>query len=210
MKLRATDIGTVTVPRGLWWRVHSSAFEPNAFNASPNGNARFSPIYDTSGAVIPTMYVGSTPAVALMETVLHDAPSPSAGFILTLPSSDKEVRRAACLVSCEPLLVADFSALGLRRLGLKKSDVIDSEKCKYPLSRDLATQVHALMPNVQGIQWASRQDDRGSAMVIFGQRLKRGGLRVWHGNEPVFEGVIFDELLDLLERLDAEIGRAHV
>ncbi len=195
-------VGTVTVDRNLWWRIHSSDFNPNEFNLSKSGNARFSPIFDVSGEVIPTLYIASTPAVALMETVLHDIPLPSSGYILTMPSPEKDSRRVACLVNTEPLTVADFSALGLRRSGLKKADVVDSEKSHYPLSRSLAEQIYQTMPTVQGIQWTSRQDDSGTVLVIFESRVKKSTLSIWHRDQVIQDGIMFEELMGLLERLD--------
>jgi RES domain len=44
------------------------------FNPSPAGNARFSPLVNAAGAVIPTLYAGTTLDCALMETVFHDVP----------------------------------------------------------------------------------------------------------------------------------------
>lgn len=197
-----SGVGTVTVDRNLWWRIYSSDFNPNEFNRSKNGNARFSPIFDATGEVIPTLYIASTPAIALMETVLHDIPLPSSGYILTMPSIENDSRRVACLVNTEPLTVADFSALGLRRIGLKKADIIDSEKPHYPLSRSLAEQIYQTMPTVQGIQWTSRQDDSGTVLVLFESRVNNSTLSIWHRDQSIQDGIMFEELLGLLERLD--------
>lgn len=201
--IAAASIGTVRLERGLWWRVYSSARGPGAFNASGGGNARFSPISDASGSTIPTMYLGATPAVALMETVLHDCPSPSSGYILTLPNAKEESRRMACLAILEPVVLADFSAIGLRRIGLSKADVVDSGKSAYPDSRDIAKQVYQSRQDIQGIQWTSRQDDRSSALVLFGSRIKRHSLSVWHEDQAIHDGMVLDALVALLDQLDA-------
>jgi RES domain len=44
------------------------------FNPSPARNARFSPLVNAAGPVIPTLYAGTTLDCALMETVFHDVP----------------------------------------------------------------------------------------------------------------------------------------
>ncbi len=199
-------VGTVLLAPSEWWRVYSSKYPATAFNASSAGNARFSPLVDTHGTVVPTMYLGQTPAVALMETVLHDCPSPSSGFILTLPSQEDEIRRMGSFEIKERLLLADFSAIGLRRLDLKRSDVIDSNKTEYPSSRELATAVYTHRPEIQGIQWTSRQDDRGSAVVLFGSRIKDGTIDTLRENLPLNDGIALDALVDLLEKLDAQIS----
>lgn len=199
-------VGTVPLVPSEWWRVYSSKYPASAFNASSAGNARFSPLVDANGTVVPTMYLGQTPAVALMETVLHDCPSPSSGFILTLPKPEDEIRRMGSFRIKKNLLLADFSALGLRRLGLVRADVVDSEKSKYPLSRELAKEIYSHRPDVQGIQWTSRQDDRASAVVLFGLRIANGTIDPLRVNLPLNDGIALDALVDLLEKLDAQIS----
>src|SRR3974390_1578805 len=53
-------------------RVHDTIYAVDQFNPSPKGNARFSPILDPSGKVIPTLYAATTPRGALMESVFRD------------------------------------------------------------------------------------------------------------------------------------------
>jgi hypothetical protein len=55
-------------------RVHETTYAVDQFNSSPEGNARFSPIHDPSGSVIPTLYAATTPRGALMESVFRDVP----------------------------------------------------------------------------------------------------------------------------------------
>jgi hypothetical protein len=55
-------------------RVHDDVYLGDQFNPNSMGNARFSPIHDTDGAVIPTLYAGTTLDCALMETIFHDLP----------------------------------------------------------------------------------------------------------------------------------------
>src|SRR5271156_7233951 len=54
-------------------RVHDAVYPVDSFTPSPLGNARFSPIRDSAGNVIPTLYAATTPQGALMETIFHDA-----------------------------------------------------------------------------------------------------------------------------------------
>lgn len=191
------------VGQSLLWRVYPGLFGAIGHNGTGKGNARFSPIRDSAGRIVPTLDAGTSPAVALMETVLHDAPWPSSGFILTLPPSTKELREMACLVNVEPLQLADFSSLNLRRLGLKKSQVIESDKTHYPASRDIAEWVYAHRPDLQGIVWSSRQDDRDLAMVLFQPRIQANALHVCNEGENIADGLALDELVDLLDLLGA-------
>ena len=196
-------VGAVTVPPRLWWRVYCEPHGAAVYNKTDKGNSRFSPLKGVNGKVIPTLYAGTTPAVALMETVLHDLPWPSDGYILTLPPPAKELRRMACLVNLQPLQLADFTALGLRKLGLKKSKVIETDKTLYPYSRGVAQWLYLNRPDLQGILWASRQDDRGQAIILFEPRLKATPLHVWHAGEPIGQSPALDELVELLDALGA-------
>lgn len=49
------------------FRVHETIYAAEQFNPSPKRNARFSPILDPSGSVIPTLYAATTPRGASME-----------------------------------------------------------------------------------------------------------------------------------------------
>jgi len=51
------------------------------FNPAQTGDARFSPIQNSQGQPIPTLYAADTFQAALMESVFHDVPH-DAGFKL--------------------------------------------------------------------------------------------------------------------------------
>ncbi len=189
-------------PRALW-RVYAQVHGPAGFNGTNRGNARFSPI-ENAGAIIPTMYLATSVQAALMETVLHDAPVPSAGFILTLEPA-KDPRRISRLQSTMPLQLADLSAVGLRRLGVSRGDVVDSDKTHYPVTRQLATWIYANCPDVQGLAWTSRQDDSAQAIVLFEPRLAGGTLAVLDQDAEFFSGPHHAALIDLVARLGASL-----
>lgn len=196
------------VGRGQWepralWRVYAQVHGPAGFNGTNRGNARFSPI-ENVGAIIPTMYLATSVQAALMETVLHDAPVPSAGFILTLEPA-KDPRRISRLQSTMPLQLADLSTVGLRRLGISRSDVVDSDKTHYPVTRQLATWIYANCPDVQGLAWTSRQDDSAQAIVLFEPRLAGGTLAVLDQDAEFFSGPHHAALIDLVARLGASL-----
>lgn len=202
--LDPSDIGLRNWPAQLWWRIYARRFAPAGFNGTSHGNARFSPLAH-EGNVVPTLYAGTTLEVALMETVLHDFPAPSTGHILTLSASN-EPRRVASLRSTMQLQLADLSAIGLRRLGLQRPDVIDSAKDDYPLTRQLATWIYAHCPAAQGLAWTSRQDDRGTAVVLFEPRLAGGALEVQRQDEELTSGDHLATLTGLLDRLGASLA----
>jgi len=153
------------------YRVHDAIHGVDQFNPSPKGNARFSPILDSSGNVIPTLYAATTPRGALMESVFRDIPYRT-GF------KHVDARRLAGRV-CSTLLfqtdfqLLDLSKVALRGLGIPPRQLIDTTKAHYPATRGWAGQMYAAHPHVQGFLWSSRQDDRALAVVLFGSRVNR-------------------------------------
>lgn len=199
--LDPAQVGRVQwAPRELW-RVFAQVHGPTGFNATGRGNARFSPL-EHAGANIPTLYAATSVPAALMETVLHDAPIPSAGFILTLEPA-KDPRRVARLQTTVALTLADLSTVGLRRLGLSRSDVIDSDKTHYPATRALAQWIYATCPDVQGMAWTSRQDDSAQAVVLFEPRLVGTALALAEPEADFFSGPHHAALIELVGRLGA-------
>jgi RES domain len=159
----------------IMYRVHDAVYAADSFNPSPLGNARFSPIRDPSGSVIPTLYAATTPQGALMETVFHDVPY-KPGF------KRVSIARLAGKLSSTVVFLLDFQLIdlgkvGLRRLGVHPHDLIDTTKAHYPETRKWAESLYAAYPQGQGLIWPSRQDDRARAVVLFGTRVRASELR---------------------------------
>ena len=55
-------------------RIHEEHDAGDVFNPGLRGNARFSPIKDSTATAIPTLYGGDSFECAAMETVFHDVP----------------------------------------------------------------------------------------------------------------------------------------
>ena len=101
-----------------------------------------------------------------------------------------------------PLLLANLMALGLRRVGVKRSDLIDSDKPAHPLTRAFAERLHAARPEVQGLIWHSREN-HGEAIVLFAGRMAPGGLAVATAAVSVADDGVQIALLELLAALGA-------
>ena len=58
-------------------RIHPSLYGPDQFNGTDTGYARFSPIRDAAGGLIPTLYGGQSFNCAVCEVILRcpDAPT---------------------------------------------------------------------------------------------------------------------------------------
>jgi hypothetical protein len=186
------------------YRVHHLRFKGNAFNATAKGNARFSPIFDSSGTVIPTLYAGSTLDCALMETVFHDVPY-TAGF-KWLPLSILEQQVHSVLTLNRDLSLIDLGTVALHKLGIRRSQVIDTMKAHYPRTRRWAEALHEQFPKAQGLRWTSRQDDRAHAVVLFGNRIKANVIAGGTDSMPLIsDGEAILPVLDLALRLGVHL-----
>lgn len=202
-RLGPARIGIIELAPSLLWRVYPRRYGVAGFNATSLGNARFSPL-EVAGTIVPTLYAGSTLDVAFMETVWHDAPLPSQGFHLVLRQA-AEPRRVGSFKPSAALRLVDLSSVGLRRLGLSRAHVIDSEQVDYPVTRQLASWLYENRPDAHGLCWTSRQNDEGRAMVLFEPRLGPLELSVHTEDEIFTDGPHLDALLTLAERLGASV-----
>jgi len=181
-------------------RVHPDAYGATVFNPGVNGNARFSPIRDGSGAPIPTLYGGTSFDCAAMETVFHDVPH--APGLKTVDRHRIADKVHAVIAPTRDLALADLTATALRRLGVRRGDLIDTEKDRYPGTRLWAEAIHAACPALEGLAWVSRQDDRAMAVVLFGDRIASTDLATVDPPRPLFADVAaYGELLALAERI---------
>lgn len=171
----ANLVNIMTWPKGqVIHRIHPNAYGSNQFNPGPHGNARFSPIKAAEASNIPTLYGGTTFDCAAMETVFHDVP-----FVAGLKTFDKQKLAGHVYSQITPkrdLKLVDLSATALKRLGIHRSQLIDTEKHEYPNTRIWAEAIHAASASAEGLCWVSRQDDRALAIVIFGDRVAAADL----------------------------------
>ena len=184
-------------------RVHSSLYLPDQFNPSSKGDARFSPLSDSSGSVIPTLYAGTTLDCALMETVFHDVPF-HAGFKVLLKASHVDGQVSSAIRSPRPLHLVDLTSIALKRMGIRRGDIIDTEASEYPITRDWAVRFYTDHSDAEGLLWTSRQDDRAQAVILFEPRLKELSFIPVSGPESLLlaDGSARPEILNLADRLD--------
>lgn len=185
-------------------RVHQSKYQADQFNPGVHGNARFSPIQDEHGKPIPTLYGGTTMECALMETVFHDVPH-TAGF----KSFDKGklVEQVHSTVQVEQeLQLVDLASVPLRKLGVTRKQLIDTEKDQYPATRRWAEAIRRQCPQAQGLSWVSRQDDSARAVVLFGDRIPGDALRPEGDARSLLdEADAYGAVLDLADRIGVNI-----
>ena len=179
------------------------------FNPGIEGNARFSPIRNATGAAIPTLYAAVTFDAAAMETVFHDV-SHAPGFkhydkrkLERQVYSQLEVKRELTLV--------DLGSVALRKLGVPRKLLIDTDKDQYPATRLWAEALHSQHPKIQGLSWISRQDDSARAVMLFGDRVPGGALQQAGDSRSLLQGeTCYLALLDLAERIGVDIAPGKV
>jgi hypothetical protein len=204
-----TNLGAL-VKRKMWpattiiHRIHRDEFGADEFNPGHDGNARFSPIVDANGTAIPTIYGGTTLECAAMETVFHDVPH--APGLKTVAKRKLRNHKYSQLVTAADLTLADLGSTALRKLGIPRVDLIDSEKNIYPQTRKWAEAIHAKCPDVQGLTWVSRQDDSANATILFKDRLPPKSLHSMSSSvEILADPDTYAALVDLADTIGVKI-----
>jgi hypothetical protein len=82
-------------------------------------------------------------AAAMMETVFHDVPTPPGGYILDIESARDQDLVVSCMRPKRRLSTVDLSTKGLKRLGLQRTDLIDTPVTAYPQTREWAEWLHS-------------------------------------------------------------------
>lgn len=191
----------VTVPAGTaMHRVHLSAYLATQFNPTARGNARFSPIKDSAGAVIPTLYAGTTFECALLETVFHDVPF--APGLKTYPKNRLVGHHHSRIEITVDLKLIDLTNKALRLLGVTRNQLIDTEKDRYPFTRQWAEALHAQRADAHGLYWVSRQDDTAVAIALFGDRVPAGAvIQQGDGRDLSYDEAAYADLMTLAEKI---------
>jgi hypothetical protein len=198
-------IRTTTWPKTrVIHRIHQDRFRGDEFNPGPNGNARFSPICDAKGNSIPTIYGGETFDCAAMESVFHDVPF--APGLKTVAKRKLRGHHYSQVLSKTDLVLVDLSTTALRNLGIKRGELIETEKDIYPQTRKWAEAIHAQCPDAHGLCWVSRQDDRSLAIVLFGDRIGKAPLSEHAPSvDIVTDAATYEDIITLAGRIGVKV-----
>ena len=163
-----------TVQRGAWWRVYTVSprtgrFAPQAFNTSGRGHARFSPLR-ANRRVVPVLVAAQTLDGALMETVLHDVPFPSEAHIHDLQRDLQSDLHASRINLTAPVQLVDLSKLGLQRMGLRVSQMFESDACDCARTQAWARWLHTTVPQARGLYWMCACQPECAGLMLFGDR----------------------------------------
>ncbi len=161
-------------------RIHPTAYEAEQFNPTAAGDARFSPIRNASGAIIPTIYTAQTFECATCEIILRcpDTPptDPKTGlptFQIVFPADFKAYGHSIVRTTAELNLV-DLTNAGQRKIGVSQNALLAGPRSTYPSTRAWAERIHETCPKAQGIYYSSAQFGPDFAIVLFGDRVSPG------------------------------------
>lgn len=208
--LRAAKRSLQTVSAGTeLHRVHSNGFGAGAFNAANRGDARFSPIRDVAGDIIPTIYAAQTFECAVCEIILRcpDTPSidPATGakpFQIVAPS-DFEHHAHSRVRTTADLQLLDLTVAGQRRIGVNQNALLAGPRSTYPETRAWAAEIHMACPEVQGLYYSSFQWGPQYAVLLFGDRCPDAILAPL-SSRPVAAVPCHDEIFDLATSLSID------
>lgn len=179
------------------YRIHREKYAGDAFNDSPGGDARFSPIFDQHNNVITTIYAGDTTKVALCEVPLHDVD-------FSQQHIEFNVRRLVGLVHTELLVNTELQLAALDQPGLAKmrasKKVAHCDATDYQITRKWAEAIHEQHQDIHGLIWPSKQHP-GNAYILFGDRLNGDELSITGNRVSVIDKSVLLHLFELADEM---------
>jgi hypothetical protein len=139
---------------------------------------------------------------AMMETVFHDVP-----FAPGPKNWSKATHIAgkvySQLVLSRDLALIDLSAVPLRKLGISRVELIESDASHYAGTQAWALALHDQYPMAEGLTWTSRQADPARAIILFEDHLTGPAMTVIHGPISLLQtdGSATPEVINLAQRL---------
>jgi hypothetical protein len=184
-------------------RVYERRFGPFDFNPE-DAVARFRPIRDASGAVVPTAYGAHDQETAIAETILRGVSALNRGsprrrlFRLELDGLDMARLRAE-----KPLRLVRLHGLGLTRLNLLREHLIDSPESEYYYTAAWAQTLYRHRSRPHGLVWTSRQNDTSRAFMLWGGTRVRPEWLQMEGDPVALDR---EPGLDLIRQVCADAG----
>lgn len=153
-----------------WYHVYATHTHPNtAYTFSQGwGSTRFAPINLPDGSPAHTYYVASTISAAITESVLHDIPLDPPGNLSVASLADFHLVE---LELAAPFDYVSFHSPFLPKLGLTRTELIESLPTLYGQTRPWAQAAIAQRPEAQAIGYGSRLHDASRCLMLVRQRL---------------------------------------
>jgi hypothetical protein len=178
-------------------RCHNVALGATEFNASTDSR-RFRPV-QSHCAIVPTLYGADLVKGALSESVFHDVPVRGNGRRIQRKALVPMMR--STVIPKRDLRLVRLHSDGLKRLGVKHAELIESSARQYPRTAAWGQALYDLGDH-DGLVWQSRQFNASYAIMLWGDRVKRRkDIDVDEANPPLslFLGPGFDEVQQLAD-----------
>jgi hypothetical protein len=178
-------------------RCHNVALGATEFNASTDSR-RFRAV-QRHGAIVPTLYGADLVKGALSESVFHDVPVRGNGHRIQRKALVPMMR--STVIPKRDLRLVRLHSDGLKRLGVKHAELIESSARQYPRTAAWGQALYDL-GNHDGLVWQSRQFNASYAIMLWGDRVKRRkDIDVDEANPPLslFLGPGFDGVQQLAD-----------
>ena len=156
------------------WRIHAENLTGDTFNPG-FGFSRFAPIGPVSKRVS-TAYAAEEFEAAVYETIFHDL-DPAQSF-KTYPLARLAAICCSVLRVASPLALRSFLAPDLMKLGVARNQLIDTPSREFPDTRRWSAALHRKDRATHGMIWESRPYPSSKAMMLFGDRMPAGALKI--------------------------------
>lgn len=190
-------------------RIHPAVCKAEQFNSTAAGDARFSPIRDAEGAVIPTIYAAQTFACATCEIILRCPDTPPVDPRTGLPTfqivypADFRAYSHSTVRTTAALRLVDLTNAGQRRIGVNHNVLLAGPRSTYPATRAWAEHIHAACPAAHGVYYSSVQYGPDYAIVLFGDRVGENALEPV-STRPVADAPCHADIRAIAESLSIE------
>jgi hypothetical protein len=113
---------------------------------------------------------------------------------------DLEPMVVSTIVCERDLTLVQLSGPGLSRLGVTRSELIETGAEDYSETVAWAQALHAHRETIDGLIWVSRQNDESHALVLFGDRVPRRMLRIARYPLALYVSPGFDQVQEAAEK----------
>lgn len=189
----------------MLFRVHGAHRNATEFNPGKGTPGRFHPLVaGDPPAVVPTLYAALTIPGALSESIFHDVPYRGPAKRILVTRLEGVALSAVGVI--HPFRVVLLAGAGLRRVGVRRRDLIEGGVGTCGRTVEWAAALHESPPKPVGLAWTSRQDDTARAYVFFGDRVSDPDLMPLTAPLPLDIGLG----LDIVEQAADDAGIAVV
>ena len=179
------------LPTGLvLHRVHSDNYDGHGFNPCRGPEARFTHLKDAHGNCIPSLYAATTFDGAAYETIFRGRPSK----FQVLPRQKIDDRVLSRLQLSETLELVPLFTPELSNWDLDPTGFFAAHVSVYPHCRALGFRCWRDNPTAQGLIWSSVRDSGAHAMLLFGDRIAPGVLRLLESRSVRTDSTALDDL----------------